>query len=105
MSETLSVAFVVEGTTDFIILKEVVAKILDGHEFVANILQPEISEVFHPIASEYGFGWPGVCRWCLQATEQSDGPVRNNPLFGIYDILIIHIDADVGYIMVEGCFG
>ena len=46
MSETLRIAFAVEGSTDLIVLEEVVGKFLGGCDFVPRYLQPEMSESF-----------------------------------------------------------
>ncbi len=94
MSDPLRIAFVVEGPTDFIVLKEVVARFLEGRDFVLQILQPEMSEAFKPTPGEDG-GWPGVCRWCLQSAEQGDGMLGNNPLFFFHDLLVLQLDADI----------
>lgn len=94
MSDPLRVAFVVEGPTDFIMLKEVVGRLLEGEDFVSEVLQPEMSEAFK-VTAGLGGGWPGVCRWCLQAMEQGEGRLRDNPLFVFHDVVIIQLDADV----------
>jgi hypothetical protein len=95
MSEPLRVAFVVEGTTDFILLKAIVARILGGRDFIPQTLQPEISEAFQSFPSEYGLGWSGVCRWCRNAAEEGGGQSRDSVLFQSHDLLIIQVDADV----------
>ncbi|HUT55449.1 MAG TPA: hypothetical protein VM658_18810 [bacterium] len=95
MSEPLRVAFVVEGTTDFILLKAIVALVLGGRDFISQTLQPEISEAFQALPSEYGFGWPGVCKWCLNTAEEGGGRVNNSALFLNHDLLIVQLDADV----------
>jgi hypothetical protein len=94
MSDPLRVAFVVEGPTDYAILEELVRRFLGDRDFVPQILQPEMSEAFKITPGSEG-GWPGVCRWCVQVREQSDGDLANNPLFIFHDILIIQLDADV----------
>jgi hypothetical protein len=94
MSDPLRVAFVVEGPTDYAILKELVRRFLGNRDFVPQILQPEMSEAFKVTPGTEG-GWPGVCRWCVQTREQSGGDLANNPLFVFHDILIIQLDADV----------
>jgi hypothetical protein len=94
MSDPLRIAFVVEGPTDSIMLKEVVTRLLEGRDFVFQILQPEMSEAFKPTPGEDG-GWPGVCRWCLQSSEQGDGRLSNNPLFSFHDLLVLQLDADI----------
>ncbi len=95
MSEPLRVAFVVEGTTDFILLKAIVSRLLRGRDFISQTLQPEISEAFQALPSEYGLGWPGVCKWCLSTAEEGRGRVSNSPLFLNHDLLIVQLDADV----------
>jgi hypothetical protein len=94
MSKIPRIAFVVEGTTDLVILEEVVAKFLKGRDFVPVFVQPEMSEL-QAIAGENGFGWPGVCRCCCQLAYQAGGQARNNVLLDLNDLLIIQMDADV----------
>jgi hypothetical protein len=94
MSEPLKIAFVVEGPTDFIMLKTVIANLLKGRDFIPQVLKPEMSEAFKPVPGKDG-GWPGVCRWCLQVAEQGGGRLSNSPLFGFLDLLILQLDADV----------
>lgn len=94
MSDPLRIACVVEGPTDFIMLKEVVARLLKGRDFVPIVLQPEMSEAFKTTPGEDA-GWPGVCRWCLQSKEQGDGRLSNNPLYSFHDLLFLQLDADV----------
>lgn len=102
MSDPLRIAFVVEGPTDSIMLKEVVARFLGGRDFVLQTLQPEMSEAFKLAPGEDG-GWPGVCRWCLQSAEQGGGRLGNNPLFSFHDLLVLQMDADVaGFDYSEG---
>lgn len=94
MSEPLSIAFVVEGKTDLIILKTVIGSLLEGRDFVHQVLQPEMSEAFK-FEPDEDVGWPGVCRWCLQSAEQAGGKLSDNPLFSVHDLLIVQLDADV----------
>ncbi|ACL03915.1 conserved hypothetical protein [Desulfatibacillum aliphaticivorans] len=94
MSDPLRVAFAVEGPTDYIMLKEIVGSLLDERDFVPQVLKPEMSDAFRVNPGEDG-GWPGVCRWCLQTTEQSEGNFSGHPLFVFHDVLIIQLDADV----------
>lgn len=83
MSDQLKVAFVVEGKTDFFILKKVIEKFLDGRDFDAQCIHPEESQAF------LIGGWAGVCRWC-----QGSGRLIDTPYF-VHDILILQLDADV----------
>jgi len=95
MSDALHIAFAVEGTTDFIVLKEIIGKILNNRDFVATPIQPEISALMKARPGEFGLGWSGVYRWCRQAVEQSEGTISDNPLFAAHDLLIVQLDADV----------
>ena len=95
MSKTLRIAFVVEGPTDLIILEEVIAKFLEGRDFVPRYFQPEMSAVFQPVAGEHGLGWPGVCRWCRQVAKQAGGRARDNVFFDLNDLLVLQVDADI----------
>lgn len=90
MSE-LRVALVGEGPTDGIVIKAALEIILEGNEFVLTQLQPEESRPFNAV----GTGWGGVYRWCSQAVARAGGPIRHDPLFETYDVLILHLDADV----------
>jgi hypothetical protein len=94
MSDLLKIAFVVEGKTDYIMLKKILEKLLGDRDFVPSSLQPEMSEAFQMVLGEDG-GWPGVCRWCLQSAEQGGGRLSDNPLFSNYHLLILQLDADV----------
>lgn len=94
MSERLRIAFVVEGPTDYCMLEEAVAALLEGRDFVAQRLQPEMSKSFQAVRGQHGTGWPGVCRWCLKMASQAGLSFRNNPLFNHYHLLIIQMDAD-----------
>lgn len=94
MSDPLRIAFVLEGPTDSVMLKEVVKRFLEARDFVLQILQPEMSEAFRLTPGEDG-GWPGVCRWCLQAADQGEGRLSSNPLFISHDLLVLQLDADV----------
>jgi hypothetical protein len=98
MSNPLEIAFVVEGPTDFHMLEAVIGNLLEGRDYVPHTLQPERSEAFEFLPGEEG-GWPGVCRWCLQAAEQGGGKLSNNiisnKLFDIFNLLILQLDADV----------
>jgi len=94
MSDALRIAFVVEGPTDFVMLKAVIENLLEGRDFVPQVLQPEMSEAFKTVPGEDG-GWPGVLRWCFQSADQGGGRLSNNPLFAFHDLLIFQLDADV----------
>jgi hypothetical protein len=92
MSEPVRVAFVVEGPTDFVVLRAVIHALLDDREFEPTVLQPELSEAF---SAETGGGWTKVYLWCRQAAEQAGGAARGNLLFSFHDVLVLQVDADV----------
>jgi hypothetical protein len=97
MSSTVRIALVSEGVTDYEVLKGAIESMLSGQSFDLKLLQPEGSVAFTGAGSAgaLGGGWKGVYKWCLQATARSGGSVRNDPLFLAYDMLILHLDADV----------
>jgi hypothetical protein len=97
MSRTLRIALVAEGVTDYEVLKAAIESMLEGQSFDMKLFQPEGSVAFTSAGSAgpLGGGWKGVYKWCLQAVRRSGGSVRNDPLFLAYDLLILHLDADV----------
>lgn len=97
MSDTLRIALVAEGVTDYEVLAAAVESMLDGLSFDMKLLQPEGSIAFsgRGDAGPLGGGWKGVYRWCLQAAQRGDGSLSGDPLFLGYDLLLIHLDADV----------
>ncbi len=91
MSELLRVAFVGEGPTDKVVVECALSSILGERRFILRQLQPEESLPFGPI----GTGWVGVYRWCRQAVARSGGAIRNDVLYLSYDVVMLHLDADV----------
>ncbi len=92
MSEPLRVALVAEGPTDRIVLDAALRAMLDQRPFILKQLHPEGSSVFN----ELGTGWVGVYRWCKQSARRGGGRLSSDRLvFNSYDILILHLDADV----------
>jgi hypothetical protein len=87
----LRVGLVCEGPTDRIVITAAITSLLGERNFVLNQLQPEESIAF----GETGTGWVGVYNWCRQAADQGGGSVSSNPLFDTYDVLLVHLDADV----------
>jgi hypothetical protein len=88
---------VAEGITDYVVLNAAVASILGERPFDLKLLQPEGSVAFTGggNAGLFGGGWKGVYQWCLQATQRGGGSLSGDPLFINYDLLILHLDADV----------
>ncbi len=91
MSDPLRVAVVCEGPTDKIVIEAAIAAVLEDQPFILRLLQPEESVGFGHIRG----GWPGVYWWCSQARTRAGGSLRNDPLFLAYDLLILHLDAEV----------
>jgi len=97
MSSTLRIALVAEGVTDYVVLKAAVESMLNGQSFDMKLLQPEGSVAFigQGDAGPFGGGWKGVYRWCDQAADRGGGTLSGDPLFLGYDVLVLHLDADV----------
>lgn len=93
----MRIGLVAEGITDFVVLKSAIESMLDGRSFDLKLLQPEGSVAFagRGQAGALGGGWKGVYRWCVQAASRGGGALRDDPLFAGYDLLILHLDADV----------
>jgi len=87
----LRIGLVCEGPTDTIVITAAVASLLGQRNFVLTQLQPLGSVAF----GQTGAGWAGVYNWCKQAVDQAGGSVRDNPIFDIYDVLLVHLDGDV----------
>ncbi|MCP4699691.1 MAG: hypothetical protein GY862_23000 [Gammaproteobacteria bacterium] len=68
--------------------------LLEDRHFDLKLLQPESSVAFAGFGP-LGGGWGGVYRWCRQAAERNNGILPDDPLFRRYDLLILHLDADV----------
>ncbi len=92
MSDSLRVALVVEGPADFVVLNAVIGALLQNREFEVTALQPELSKA---LRAGTGGGWAAVCLWCRQMVKQAGGQARDNALFKTYDLLVLHLDADV----------
>ena len=96
MSEPIKVAVVVEGSTDTVVIEAIIDSILGGSDFEMQVLQPETSSVFGAsIGNERGLGWPGVFRWCRQASMEGGGRVSSSTVFSHHDVVVVHLDADV----------
>lgn len=92
MSEPLRVALVAEGPTDGVVIEAALKSMLAERSFVLNQIFPEGSTSF----GELGAGWVGVYRWCHQSARRGNGRLQSDALvFQNYDLLILHLDADV----------
>ena len=92
MSNPVCVAFVVEGPTDYVVLRAVVRALLDGRDFEPINIWPELDENLRPKTEG---GWGGVYKWCRQVLDQSGGLARENPVFTLNDMVVIQVDADM----------
>jgi len=88
----LRIALVAEGPTDRIVIEAALKAILN-HPFILTLLQPETSDPFGGVGP-FGGGWGGVYRWCRQVVSMPC-PVGENPDLMQFDLILIHIDADV----------
>jgi hypothetical protein len=97
MSNTVRIALVAEGITDYLVLKAAISSMLGNRSFNVKLLQPEESVAFIGAgdAGPLGGGWRGVYKWCLQAAKRGGGRVSDDPIFQTYDVLVLHLDADV----------
>jgi hypothetical protein len=97
MSKTVTIALVAEGVTDYEVLRAAIESMLNGRSFDLKLLQPEGSVAFTGAgdAGPLGGGWKGVYQWCLKAAERGDGSLSGDPVFGQYDLWVLHLDADV----------
>lgn len=91
MSRPIKLALVAEGPTDGVVINAAITAILRNKTFTMTQLQPEASEAF----GLFGGGWGGVYKWCKQAAKRGNGKLSgDNILFGMFDAIIIHLDAD-----------
>ena len=90
MSE-LRIAIAAEGRTDFEIITAALDAILSSRSrtFRPLLLQPE-----EKIPRRRN-GWAGVANWCADVSRRHIGDFDKDPFFNDYDIVIIHVDADV----------
>lgn len=87
MSE-MRIALVAEGVTDHVVIEAALKAILP-QPFVLTQLQPE------PNLPKMGQGWGGVLRWCRDAGTRHTGSLDADPTLSLFDMLILHVDADV----------
>lgn len=96
MSEPVRIGLVAEGITDFVVVNAAIEAMLKGRPFVLKLLQPEASVAFFGTgdAGQHGGGWKGVWSWCSQARQRS-GNLATDISLELYDLFVIHLDADV----------
>ncbi|MEY4562659.1 MAG: hypothetical protein RLZZ618_1936 [Pseudomonadota bacterium] len=82
------IALVAEGPTDYVLIDAALRAVLPV-AFTLTLLQPERTL---PDATN---GWAGVLKWCHAAGRRHAGPLNADPTLGLFDMLIVHLDADV----------
>src|SRR5258706_1687757 len=92
MSRPARIAFVMEGPTVFLVVRAAIRALLDGRDFEATTIHPELDENLRPRTEG---GWGAVYKWCRQVLEQAEGIARENSIFALNDIVVIQVDADV----------
>ena len=91
MSEVIRIGLVSEGITDYVVIHAAVRSILGDRAYDLKLLQPE-SSAFH--AGHFGGGWKGVSGWCGLVCQRNGG-LAADIVLDTYDMLILHLDADV----------
>lgn len=83
----MNVGIICEGSTDYIILKEIIDKITeeDNNYF---LLQPEAD-----LIGKNGNGWKGVWKWCMDHSAIKEKFMKEAE--PVLDILVIQMDGDV----------
>lgn len=84
----LRIGLVAEGVTDQIIIEAALKAILP-QAFVLTLLQPE------PTNANRGGGWCGVFKWCRDLQSRGYAGLADDPTLDLFDLVILHLDADV----------
>lgn len=82
------IALVAEGPTDFVVIEAALKAILQS-AFILNQLQPEATR------PEMGGGWGGVFKWCREFRLRGAASIETDPTLANFDLVIVHLDADV----------
>ena len=82
------IALVAEGPTDFEVIQAALKAIVPAR-FTLTLLQPEATQ------PTMGSGWGGVLKWCDAAGTRHAAPLDSDPTLEGFDLLVIHLDADV----------
>lgn len=88
-----SIYFVTEGITDQIVIRGLIAKWLNGKDFVPRYIQPPTSAYAEGLDSNLSNGWKGVVAWC--SGRRPKGPAGRDEALKRADCLVIHLDADI----------
>jgi hypothetical protein len=90
------IALVAEGPTDYEVISAVLRAVLD-RPFVLTMVQPEATR------PEFGGGWGGVLKWCYQVAQSGCASLDSCPLLTGFDLVIIHVDADIASMNYGDC--
>lgn len=82
------IALVAEGDTDYVVIQAALKAILQ-RPFLLDQLQPE------PSRPKLGTGWGGVFKWCHEFRQRAAPGMETDPTLSDYDLVIVHLDADV----------
>jgi hypothetical protein len=89
------IGIVVEGRTDRIVIESALNHIFANQTYTLIQLQPELSDgLSNGGFGSTGSGWGGVYQWCQQIVNM-DIALAENRFLQQFDIIIIHLDADV----------
>jgi hypothetical protein len=94
----LRIALVAEGVTDQVIIEAALRAIL-RRPFVLTLLQPEATR------PELGGGWCGVLKWCREFAARGWGRLEDDPSLELFDLIVLHVDADVAEKSYSDCGG
>ena len=86
-----------ESTVNKLVIHAAIKSLLGERRFILRLLQPEESLPFEPSTAppSQGKGWGGVYLWCEGVRRRNEGRLDGDLLFSGYDILVMHLDADV----------
>jgi len=82
------IGIVAEGPTDKVVIDGALDALLSV-PYVSTLLQPDETQ------PKLGRGWGGVFRWMRQTNQREMSSVSDDPLLSMYDLIVIHLDADV----------
>jgi len=84
----LRIALVAEGVTDQVIIEAALRAILP-YPFILTYQPPERTR------PDLGEGWGKVMKWCREFHVRGYAALESDPTLDLFDIVILHLDADV----------
>jgi hypothetical protein len=94
MSRPVRVGLVAEGWTDRSVVNAAILALLGTRTYELRMLQPEDPASTGPFANNRPGGWTGIYKWCREVVQRA-GRLRDDVTLTTYDIVILHLDADV----------